>query len=161
MINCGQEFLRSKYGINNTYNKGDAVNAIRWSDREQPLAAETLQYYKDLVAMRQSEEGRSFRVPDRPENGYYQWLKPENRRALGYIVNAPRSRPGNGFVVLHNSDTEAVEFVFDLPPGTWRVIGDSKRIELAGRPGIEPLTGGRQVTLRVGGVRSIILMDGF
>ena len=36
MISEGQEFIRSKWGIHNTYNKGDEVNAIRWTDRERP-----------------------------------------------------------------------------------------------------------------------------
>ncbi|MDR0993209.1 MAG: hypothetical protein LBN38_01380, partial [Verrucomicrobiota bacterium] len=44
MMYEGQEFLRSKWGIHNTYNRGDAVNAIRWGDRDRPLARQALDY---------------------------------------------------------------------------------------------------------------------
>jgi pullulanase/glycogen debranching enzyme len=161
MINSGQEFLRSKYGIQNTYNKGDAVNAIRWTDREKPMAAEALQYYKDLAALRQSEAGRAFRVKQRAPENYYQWITPENPRAMGYVVNAPRIHAGNGFAVLLNGSDNAVDFAFQLPEGRWRVIGDGTRILPAGLPSRDVVSGGRSVTVRVKELSSLILMDGF
>ncbi len=161
MINEGQEFLRSKYGISNTFDKGDAVNAIRWDDREAPLAATALHYYKALIAFRKSEQGRAFRVTQTPPPGYFTWINPDEPRALGYIVNAPRRHPGNGFVVLLNSSDRTVDFTFTLPPGKWRVIGDHQDINLDGLPGFPPIAGGQPVSLKVNGIKSMILMDGF
>ena len=161
MINSGQEFLRSKYGIQNTYDKGDAVNAIRWTDRDQPLAAEALRYYQDLTALRQSDEGRAFRVKQRAPEGYYQWIMPENARCIGYLVNSPRIHAGNGFAVLLNGSDQAQEFRFNLPEGRWRVIGDGTRIDRAGLPGRETVNGGQPVVLRVKEMSTLIVMDGF
>lgn len=161
MVNEGQEFLRSKYGISNTYNKGDAVNAIRWTDRDRPLAKEAMAYYRDLIAMRQSEQGRAFRVNKTPPAGYYTWIEPENKRALGYIVNSPRIHPGNAFVVLKNGSDDPVEFTFTLPEGRWRLIGDGDRVNLAGLPGFEPLQAPRETTIKCPPMRCLILMDGF
>lgn len=161
MINEGQEFLRSKYGISNTYNKGDAVNAIRWDDRDRPLAAEAMRYYRGLIAMRQSEAGRAFRVAQTPPPGYYTWIDPAEPRALGYIVNARGQHPGRGFVVLLNSSDHVVTFDVPLPPGRWRVIGDHDTVNLNGLPGFPPIDGGQTVALKVGGVKSLILMNGF
>ncbi len=160
MINSGQEFLRSKYGIQNTYDKGDAVNALRWTDRETPLGAEALRYYQDLVALRQSDEGRAFRVKQRPPEGYYQWIMPQNGRCMGYIVNARRIHAGRSFVVLLNGSDQAQEFSLTLPEGRWRIIGDGTRIDRAGRPD-RPTAPGGPVTLRVKEMSSLILMDGF
>lgn len=161
MIHEGQDFLRSKYGIHNTYDKGDAVNAVRWTDRERPLAKENSDYYRDLIALRKSEPGRAFRVREKAPTGYYQWITPENTRAMGYIVNAPRIHAGNGFVVLLNAADEAVEFPFTLPEGRWRVIGDHGKVDLAGLPGRDVVNGGQQVKVRVKEMSSLILMDGF
>jgi pullulanase/glycogen debranching enzyme len=161
MVNEGQEFLRSKYGINNTYNKGDAVNAIRWDDRSRPLAAEAMRYYQGLIAMRRSDAGRAFRVAQTPPRDYYLWIDPPEPRALGYIVNARGQHPGRAFVVLLNSSDKTVTFDVPLPPGQWRVIGDHQTINMEGLAGQPPLTGGQTVALKVGGIKSLILMNGF
>lgn len=161
MINEGQEFLRSKYGISNTFDKGDAVNAIRWTDRSRPLAAEAMRYYTDLIAMRQSAAGEAFRVAGNPPTDYYEWLTPGDERAIGYIVNGRHQHPGRAFVVLLNSSDNPVTFSVPLPPGTWRVIGDHAAVNLGGLPGHPPYLGGQTINLRVGGVKSLLLMDGF
>lgn len=161
MIHEGQDFLRSKYGIQNTYDKGDAVNAVRWTDRQQPLAKENSSYYRDLIALRRSDQGRAFRVREKAPDSYYQWITPENPRALGYMVNAPRIHAGNGFVTLLNAADETVEFSLTLPEGRWRVIGDHVRVDVAGLPGREVVNGGQAVKVRVKEMSSLILMDGF
>ncbi len=72
MLQSGQEFLRSKRGISNTYDRGDEVNALRWTDRERPLAAEAMAYYRGLIHLRQSDAGKAFRVASKPPPHYYQ-----------------------------------------------------------------------------------------
>lgn len=162
MLNEGQEFLRSKYGISNTFNKGDAVNAIRWTDRERPLAADAMRYYTDLIALRQSDAGQAFRTRLTPEAGYYQWITPESDpRALGYIVNAQHQHPGRAFVVLLNSSDTPTDFAIPLPPGNWRVIGDNTTINTDGLPGFPAHVGGTTINLKLGGSKSAIMMDGF
>ncbi len=159
MMNAGQDFLRSKFGVHNTYDKGDAGNALRWTDRDRPLAAEALAYYRALIQLRTSEAGRSLRLRERPPAGYHQWLQPADVPALGYIVNAGHPRPGRAFVVLANADNDPVPFTFTLPAGRWRVIGDGKQIDPAGLTAYPPLVGPRETTIKVPGLRSLILMD--
>ena len=161
MVNEGQEFMRSKRGISNTYNQGDAVNAIRWTDRERPIAAVTMGYYRDLIRMRSSEAGRAFRVRATPPDGYMKWIEPPNGRQLGFVINAPRIHPGHGFAVLLNSDERPGAFEVNLPAGTWRVIGDGKVINLDGLEGYQSISGPTTVSLNVPGVTAMILMDGF
>jgi pullulanase/glycogen debranching enzyme len=161
MINEGQEFMRSKRGISNTYNRGDGVNAIRWTDRERPIAAETMAYYRGLIQLRSSEQGRAFRVKTTPPPGYLDWIEPPNEKHLGFVINAPRIHPGHGFVVLLNSDDQPATFRVDLPAGNWRVIGDGNKIEMDGLDNYETITGPRTLTIRVPDVRALIMMDGF
>lgn len=161
MIHEGQEFLRSKRGISNSYNRGDEVNAVRWGDRDRPLAAEALAYYRELIHLRRSPEGNSFRVSSRPPASYYRWIRPREAQALGYIVNAPRIHPGNGFIVLLNAGGGETAFSVNLPPGRWKMIGDGERIHREGLPNAEVLAGGQEITVRVPGIRAFIFMDGF
>lgn len=162
MINEGQEFMRSKRGISNTYDRGDGVNAIRWTDRDRPVAAETMAYYRDLIRLRSSEEGRSFRVKVTPPAGYLQWIDgKDSGRNLGFIINTPKIHPGNGFVVLLNCEERAEPFQFNLPAGNWRVIGDGKKIDLKGLSNYDIISGPRTLTIKVPAVRTLILMNGF
>lgn len=161
MINEGQEFMRSKRGISNTYNRGDGVNALNWTDRERPIAARTMAYYRSLIRLRSSEEGRAFRVRSTPPPGYLQWIDPPDGRQLGFIINAPRIHPGNSFVVLMNSHLQSGEFTFNLPAGNWKIIGDGDRIYMDGIAGYDVMTGPRSMAITVPEVRALILMDGF
>ncbi|MFH0908192.1 MAG: alpha-amylase family glycosyl hydrolase [bacterium] len=161
MIAEGQEFMRSKAGNNNSYNKGDAINAVRWADRNRPIAAATMSYYGGLAAMRLSPQGAAFRLAEPAAADYYQWIDPPNNRALGYIVNAAHVREGNGFVVLLNASDQTVGFQVPLPAGQWKVIGNGEVINLAGLPDQQAMTGPQSAMLTVPPVHSMILMDGF
>lgn len=161
MINNGQEFLRSKRGLNNTFDRGDAINAVRWTDRERPLAAEALAYYRDLILLRRSPAGAAFRVSQRPPPQYLRWLLPDNPQALGYVVNAPRIHAGAGFVVLLNAGADPVTFLVDFPPGRWRQVGDGKTLRADGLPGAANLDGGRRHPVTAPPLAALIFQDGF
>ncbi len=161
MIAEGQEFLRSKWGFHNTYDKGDEVNAIYWTDRDRPLAAEALAYYKALAQLRQSPEGQSFRVTRKPPASYYRWIQPPNENVLGYAVNAPRIHPGNGFLVLLNAGGEEAPVEVPFPAGKWRLIGNGVTLDPKGLPNTGIIEGPTRLTVRIPAIRGLIYMDGF
>jgi pullulanase len=132
MLAEGQEYIRSKQGIKNTYNKGDAINALRWTDRERPAAATTQAYYRDLARLRRSDAGAAFRMRGAPPKDYYQWIHPGSRGALGYVVNARKEHAGASFVVLLNSTRRTLRFDVRFPGGKWRLVGDGTRIDTGG-----------------------------
>ena len=161
MVNEGQEFLRSKMGFNNTYDKGDAVNALRWTDRDRPLAREVMTFYRGMMHLRKSDAGRSFRVKTKPPHHYYRWIDHPDNRVLGYIVNAPRIHPGNGFIVVINAGMERQTVTVDLPAGNWKLISDGSEVKLDGIEGQDTLVGPRRINVTVPDIRSLIFMDGF
>lgn len=161
MIQAGQEFLRSKRGISNTYDRGDAVNALRWTDRDRPLASDAMAYYRGLIQLRQSDEGRAFRVADKPPRDYYHWIETRSDQALGYIVNARRRHPGHAFIVLLNGSPDAVTFPVPIPRGQWRLIANGRMIDPAGLPRSDVVRGPVNTNIRVPSMSSVILMDGF
>ena len=161
MIHEGQEFLRSKWGIRNTFDKGDDVNAVRWGDRDRPLASQALDYYKGLIHLRQSPDGAAFRVTSRPPQDYYKWITPPDPQALGYIVNVPKIHEGAGFMVLLNANGTETSFDIEFPAGRWKMIGDGERLNPDGLPDAQLIEGPQSATIRVPGIRAFIFKDGF
>jgi len=51
-IHSGQEFGRQKEGEDNTYNLGDQINNIRWSDKDRRFRQ--FAFYRDVIAMRRT-----------------------------------------------------------------------------------------------------------
>lgn len=161
MLQSGQEFLRSKRGISNTYDRGDEVNALRWGDRERPLAAEAMAYYRGLIHLRQSAAGRAFRVGGEVPPNYYEFIETASDQALGYVVNGRGQHDGNGFVVLLNAGPSAASFDVPLPAGRWKMIANGRTIDPSGLDAQPPIDGGGTARIRVPGVSSMILMNGF
>lgn len=161
MIHEGQEFLRSKRGIHNTYNKGDEVNAVRWTDRDRPIAAEALAYYKGLIHLRQGPNGAAFRLAARPPAGYHKWITPPDPQLLGYLVNVPRVHDGAGFMILLNAAGAEKTMTVSVPAGRWRMIGDGERINPEGLPDSPVIEGPQQINVKLPAIRAFMFMDGF
>ncbi|MDO4432118.1 MAG: type I pullulanase [Aerococcaceae bacterium] len=52
-LHAGQEFLRTKQGVRDSYNKPDAINQLDWDRRTQH--ATTVDYVRNLIALRKKE----------------------------------------------------------------------------------------------------------
>ncbi len=132
MLGEGQEYIRSKKGIKNTYNKGDAINALHWDDMKRPIAAETMAYYKWLIKLRTGKAGVPLRLRDVAPEGYYEWLLPDNKKALGYFINKNKQVKGLSFLVLLNPSDERATFHVDFTSGLWRMIANEKESKFSG-----------------------------
>jgi pullulanase/glycogen debranching enzyme len=132
MLSEGQEFMRSKHGIHNTYDRGDAINALRWGDRDRPIAAALQAYYAGLIAMRQSARGASFRCREKPPEGYLMWMRGQNSQTMGFLVNAKRQRPGAPFAVLVNAANRPMAFTVPPRYGPWRLVGNGRELDMSG-----------------------------
>lgn len=114
------------HGKRDTYNLRRA-NQFVWENVGQTAGpndyANMLAYWKGLIAFRNSEVGRVFRIGDMPPEDYYQWILPENEHLLGYVV-------GERVLVLVNTDEAAHTFAaVPLPEGTWRLIADAEGVD--------------------------------
>jgi pullulanase len=161
MITEGQTFLRSKHGIRNTYNKGDALNAIRWNDRERPIAREVMEYYRQVIALRQSKEGRAFRTTHIPAEDYVRFVDHADPNVLGYFMNANKQEAAPTFLVLMNAGQAAATVEVDVPAGAWAQVGDGERVDVAGLKATQAVQGGTRMTLRMPPHSTRIYRDGF
>ncbi|MFO1531100.1 MAG: alpha-amylase family glycosyl hydrolase [Kiritimatiellia bacterium] len=159
MIAEGQEFMRSKRGVRNTYNKGDEYNALNWDDRKRPLAAQVMEYYRGLIALRQGDHGRAFRLHENPPPGYYRWIDPPNAKAVGYFVNEKREHPGAAFCVLLNSATEPVWFEAVFPPGKWVRVADGVAVHADLTQLRAPIEGGARLRVMVPARTSFVFLS--
>jgi pullulanase/glycogen debranching enzyme len=125
MIGEGQEFVRSKRGLRNTFDQGDEINALNWQDRERPAAAEVLRYYRGLLALRASPAGESLRRGARDPSGRLLWILPPETRAVGYVIGRADER---ALVVLVNASDGEVPFDVPFRAGTWLRVGDGQRV---------------------------------
>ncbi|MEY4941380.1 MAG: hypothetical protein RIQ93_3115, partial [Verrucomicrobiota bacterium] len=89
MIAAGQDFLRSKRGVNNTYLRGD-LNALDY-DRIL-LNLGTHAYFAEWIAFRRSERGRLLRQWARPGEGFFEFAHSGASPALAVVFNADGSQ---------------------------------------------------------------------
>lgn len=90
MLSAGQDFLRSKKGIRNTYLQGD-LNALDYSLLQQPERAAHHAYLRQLVALRLSPLGKLLRSAETPPETYYQTFEAPDGQAAALLLNADQS----------------------------------------------------------------------
>jgi pullulanase/glycogen debranching enzyme len=88
MLAAGQDFLRSKCGVSNTYQRGD-LNALDYNKRY--VYSGTHQYFRDWIQFRLSEAGRALRFDGAVHDGYVQCYFCEGSSAVVAVFNADRS----------------------------------------------------------------------
>jgi pullulanase len=127
-IQCGQEFLRTKGGDHNSYDKPDAVNMIRW--REKARHHDVVEYYRGLIELRRAHP--IFRLETADEvrravkflDDHLELSAPTG--CIGYLIEDVTGRDEWArALVLLNPQAKAVEFA--IPAGEWKIFGDSRR----------------------------------
>ena len=114
---AGEELLRSKPGKTerfdaNSYRSGDKINALRWEDLDQPDCAQTVEYYRGLIAFRKAHP--ALRLSRREQ--VWQQVHPipcENSHMVAFHIDEGR----NELLIVFNADTK--EASLPLPEGPW------------------------------------------
>ena len=131
MIAQGQDFLRSKWGVSNTYQRGD-INAL---DYQRLIDySGTHEYFRSWMEFRKSELGECLRLDTFPGDSFFEFFP---------------AGSGGGLVALYNSTNIAGDrqLLFAINPMTfacaikiqgldlgreWRQIADSERFDSSG-----------------------------
>jgi pullulanase/glycogen debranching enzyme len=129
MISAGQDFLRSKHGVNNTYQRGD-LNALDYRRLYRYLGTHT--YFADWIAFRRGEYGKLLRHWARPSEGFFRFVYAKGSPALAAVYNVDFSK-GNArllFAVnptLNDVTIPVGEEIAGAPPGAWDQLADQER----------------------------------
>jgi pullulanase len=127
-IQSGQEFLRSKGGHHNSYNKPDAVNMLRW--QQKAAHYDVYEYYRGLIALRRAhplfrlETAEAVRAAVSFLDHDLELTVPDGCVAY-QVEDVTGSDSWRRALVLLNPRAESVEF--EVPAGAWQVFVDSKR----------------------------------
>nr|VFJ87373.1 MAG: Pullulanase/glycogen debranching enzyme [Candidatus Kentron sp. LFY] len=132
MISAGQDGLRTKKGIDNSYRDGD-INAIDY-DRIVEYAA-THDYFRKWITFRRSERGKLFRLSATPPDSFFRYFGAEHDSSATAIwYNADKSHGPIGLFFAVNPHKTAMDIhiggKLDLSP--WKQIADHERFEERG-----------------------------
>jgi pullulanase len=144
MIASGQDFLRSKGGMNNSYLRGD-LNALDYHRLFRNSG--THAYFADWIAFRRSARGRLLRHFSRPSEGYFNFIH-SGGSAFAVVVNADQSKGSERLLFAVNPALgDAVVPLGDVAGwGTWRQIADHERfIGPSGRGVAQPVTANLEI----------------
>jgi pullulanase len=126
-IQAGQEFLRTKGGEENSYNKPDSVNQIDWSLKLKN--AEVYHYYQGLIQIRNAHPMLRLKTKDQVLSSvkflddYFKLPLPSN--CLGYQISRGNTDDSwRNILVLANPNPEKV--MMPVPDGEWLLAVDHK-----------------------------------
>jgi pullulanase/glycogen debranching enzyme len=126
MLSAGQDFIRSKLGIHNTYQMGE-VNALDY--RRIYKFPSTHTYYADWIAFRRSDEGRLVRHFTRASEGFFQFYWARNTAAAAIIYNADHSqgRVQLLFAINNTLNDVTISLGAGVASPRWRQLADHER----------------------------------
>jgi len=132
MVAEGMDFLRSKQGVNNTYQRGD-LNALDYSRLER--FGRTHHYFQQLIGFRRSEWGELLRLWDNPSAGYLRLFKCDNgqRSAAALLFNADCALGQRQILFAVNPHQERQSIhLHDVDGMHWVCIADEEHINFDG-----------------------------
>jgi len=137
MIAAGQDFMRSKKGVTNTYQRGD-LNALDYNRLGR--FATTHRYFADWIRFRLSERGRLCRLYSRPGERFFKFAFAKDKTAAAVVFNADGSQGPLRMLFAMNPHTEEVVIPGDdFPITVWQQVADNERFlptGEAGEPGV-------------------------
>jgi len=127
-LHAGTELLRSKNGIENSFESPDEINEIDW-DRKHTYQ-DVVQYYQELIELRKNHPAfRMKTTSDIQKN--LEFLDYDGSNFLAYQIgdNANGDEWNKILVLLNGSDLNKT---IKLPQGTWTLIADGNQIKNSG-----------------------------
>ncbi len=140
----GEEFGRTKNGLDNTYKESIALNRLDW---ERAYAFSDLRsYYKGLISLRKRCPGLCDKASTAKNRFFGMWKKPG---AVGYYLNnlGTFDTAWSTLCIIFNASSAPIEHT--LLPGRWQVLVDAKSSEISKKE--------RQGTIQIPSFSALIL----
>jgi pullulanase/glycogen debranching enzyme len=136
MLSAGQDFLRSKHGVNNTYQRGD-LNALDYRRLHRFLGTHV--YFADWIAFRRGERGRLLRQWARPSERFFDFVHTPGSSALAVVYNADGSQGPVRLLFAVNPTLADITLplgdALARRPGGWEMLADHDRFYLSDKHG--------------------------
>jgi len=124
----GEELLRTKFGVANTFESPDSINQLHWENKL--LQADVFGYYKELIRLR--KEHPAFRMSLASEvRENLAFLEHAQPGVVGFLLkNHANGDSWKTILVIHNGNASAR--AMEIPAGTWTTVVSDGKIELKG-----------------------------
>lgn len=124
LIHAGDELLRSKFGDHNSYRSGDAVNAIRWKNKERFLPV--YEYYKGLLELRRTHP--AFRMHSRDQIEDHMEIIRCSDHMVAYLLNNHANGDSwSDVVVIVNGGCHQAVMELPASPYGWNIVVNDKK----------------------------------
>jgi len=124
----GEEMLRTKQGVANSFNSPDTINQIDWSRKAK--YAGLFEYYKQLIALRKQHP--AFRMSSAAMiDNHLHFLNIPDQQVIAYQLtgNANSDKWADILVILNGSTGSKT---IAIPTGNWTLVGDGNQIDQSG-----------------------------
>ncbi|WP_341458750.1 type I pullulanase [Clostridium vincentii] len=119
-IHAGQEFLRTKCGIENSYNASDSINKMDWTRKMDNI--DTVEYVKGLIELRKQHP--EFRMRTAKEIIEHLSFINAPKNCVAYLIKD--NLGGKDILVIHNGNENSVGLDFKSN-SMWEVLVDKNR----------------------------------
>ena len=123
-LHAGTEFLRTKKGEENSFDKPDEINQLDWARKAQ--YAEVFDYFKGIIALRKAHP--AFRMPSTELIAQHlKFLDTNTEGVVAYTLNGKAANDKwKNIVVIFNANKEMKPI--NIPKGNWKVVLDGEKV---------------------------------
>jgi len=125
---AGDEVMRDKKGVHNSYNSPDSINTIDW--KQKTTYREVFDYIKDLIALRKAHP--AFRMGDADlVRRHMEFLPVEGSNLIAFILKGHANGDDwKNIVVAFNSRKEPARI--SVPKGKYTIVCKDGKVNLKG-----------------------------
>ena len=124
----GEELLRTKQGVHNSFESPDSINRLDWQNKER--YPQVFDYYKNLIALRKAHPAFHLGTADLVRL-HLEFLTVENDFVVAYrLKDHAGSDEWQDIIVILNADKSPV--IVDIPEGRYSVVCCDGKIDEQG-----------------------------
>lgn len=117
-IFTGDELMRDKKGVKNSYNSPDSINVIDWRLKKQHN--DSYEYIKGLIALRKAHPAFRLGTADKVYE-HLEFINPGTEGVVAFrIKGQPEGEEWKDITVILNAGTKTVKV--EVPEGTYRLV---------------------------------------
>lgn len=120
----GDELMRNKKGVKNSYNSPDSINVIDWRLKKEHN--DSFEYIKGLIAMRKAHPAFRLGTAEKVYQ-YLEFIPTGKEGVVAFRINGlPEGETWKDITVILNSNSEKVEV--NVPAGSYRMVSYDGKI---------------------------------
>lgn len=147
-LHAGSEFLRTKDGVENSFESPDSINAIDWNRKKQ--YAKTVKFVKDLIQLRKAHP--AFKMTTQKDISTHLKFLENNQNLISYQIDGkPVGDHWKRIVVILNGNNSSKNV--QIPRGQWKIAAKNGEVITQN---IENFAGGK---LNIGKIDLVILYE--